>query len=68
MAIPESACISVQDILERIEEYFDDRADADCEGDPPRYVPNEEMQLYTALQEARAWIDQLIRDNGKAKQ
>lgn len=31
-------------LLGELHEYFDQRADADCEGDPLRYVPNEEMR------------------------
>lgn len=31
-------------LLEEVNEYFDQRADADCEGDPPRFVPDEEMR------------------------
>lgn len=31
-------------LLNDLHEYFDQRADADCEGDPPRFVPNEEMR------------------------
>jgi hypothetical protein len=39
-------------VLERCAEYFDNRADADMQGDPPRYVPNEEMRLLVAVREA----------------
>jgi len=38
--------------LEECEEYFDNRADADCEGDPAEFVPNREMVLLTAVREA----------------
>jgi len=32
-------------VLEEIADECADRADADCQGDPPRYVPNIWMQL-----------------------
>ena len=34
------------------DEYFAQRADADCEGDPLRHVPNEEMQWQVRIDEA----------------
>lgn len=61
MSIPLKACVHIQSTLERIEQYLDERQDADHYGD--RYIPNHEMQLYGELAEARVWIDQLIRDN-----
>jgi hypothetical protein len=39
-------------VLQQCAEYFDNRADADMQGDPPRYVPNEEMRLLQAVREA----------------
>ncbi len=38
-------------LLEEIAEECDERADADCAGDPPRYVPNIWMQLLTRIRE-----------------
>lgn len=43
----------LDDVLDRIEEYLDNRQDADCVGDPPRYQPNEEMRLLLDLKEDR---------------
>jgi len=40
----------VIDALERCEEYFDNRADADCDQDG--YVPNEEMKLLQVVRDA----------------
>lgn len=39
------------DLLEEIAEIADDRADADMQGDPPRYVPNQWMQILTRIRE-----------------
>ncbi|WP_234839285.1 hypothetical protein [Sinorhizobium medicae] len=36
--------------LQECEEYFDNRADADCDQDG--YIPNEEMQLLTLVRDA----------------
>jgi hypothetical protein len=33
-------------------DYFQDRADADCDGDPPRFRPNREMSLQTECEAA----------------
>lgn len=33
-------------------DYFEQLIDADCVGDPPRYVPNEEMRLARAIKDA----------------
>lgn len=44
---------SLSDVLDAVEEYLDDRADADCQGDPAKYVPNEAMRLLVELQAAR---------------
>jgi hypothetical protein len=38
-------------VLEEIAEECAERADADCVGDPPRYVPNIWMQLHTRIRE-----------------
>ena len=32
--------------------YVRDRADADCQGDPPRFIPNVWMQVQTDLEDA----------------
>lgn len=48
-----SAHPEVSQILLELEEFFDDRMDADCVGDPPEYVPNEEMKLSYRLKELR---------------
>lgn len=36
--------------LEQCDEYFDNRADADCDQDG--YIPNKEMQLLTVVRDA----------------
>jgi len=38
-------------VLEEIAAECDERADADCVGDPPRYVPNIWMQIHTRIRE-----------------
>jgi len=38
-------------LLEEIANECEERADADCVGDPPRYVPNIWMQLHTRIRE-----------------
>jgi hypothetical protein len=38
--------------LQECEEYFDDRADADCDQDG--FIPNKEMRLLTEVREALA--------------
>lgn len=38
--------------LEQCEAYFDNRADADCQGDPAEFVPNREMVLLTVVRDA----------------
>jgi hypothetical protein len=43
------------DLVEALYEaltYFDERSDADCQGDPPRYIPNEEMRLQIQIKAA----------------
>ena len=39
------------DILDRLEEYLEDRQDADCDQDG--FIPNEEMRLLSDLVDAR---------------
>lgn len=36
-------------LLSDLDDYFDDRADADCDQDG--YIPNEEMKLLTRIRE-----------------
>lgn len=40
----------MRDALIDCEEYFANRADADCEGDPLEFVPNKEMRLLNTVQ------------------
>tara|TARA_R110000868_G_scaffold297468_3_gene557792 strand:+ start:129 stop:326 length:198 start_codon:yes stop_codon:yes gene_type:complete len=61
MAITEKACTQIQSTLECIEQYFEERQNADHDG--MNHVPNHEMHLLGELLEARVWIDQLIRSN-----
>jgi hypothetical protein len=42
----------MRETLEACADYFDARADADMQGDPPRYVPNEEMRMLQQVREA----------------
>ena len=44
---------SLSDVLDAVEEYLDERADADCTGDPLEYRPNETMRLLAELRDAR---------------
>lgn len=37
-------------VLQEVEDYFDNRADADCDQDG--YIPNEEMKLLQVVREA----------------
>jgi hypothetical protein len=39
------------DLIEEVADECDARADADCQGDPPCYVPNIWMQLHTRIRE-----------------
>jgi len=39
----------MEHIIERLKEYFDDRMDADHDGE--RFVPNEEMRMYNLVEE-----------------
>jgi hypothetical protein len=41
----------LRNLLEEIADVCNDRADAECVGDPPRYVPNIWMQLHTRIRE-----------------
>lgn len=41
----------LRDVLEKIADECDGRADADCVGDPPRFVPNVWMQILTRIRE-----------------
>jgi len=43
-----------REVLHECEVYFDNRADADCEGDPAEFVPNREMILLSAIRDALA--------------
>lgn len=38
-------------VLQEIRDLAEDRADADCTGDPPRYQPNIWMQIQTMIDE-----------------
>lgn len=38
--------------LNQCREYFDGRADADCEGDPLEFVPNREMRILAEIDAA----------------
>lgn len=49
--------------LEELEEYFSEREDADCEGDPPRYVPNREMRLHQSVREIRSALKKLLQED-----
>lgn len=40
----------MREALIECEDYFDGRADADCEGDPLEFVPNKEMRLLDTVQ------------------
>ena len=41
----------LRDVLEEIAEECDQRADADCTGDPPRFQSNIWMQLHQRIRE-----------------
>lgn len=49
----------LREALESCEDYFDQRADADAQGDPMRYVGNKEM---TMLGEVRAALAAAVPD------
>lgn len=44
----------VREAMVRALEYLDDRADADCVGDPPHYVPNRAMSIAQDMENALA--------------
>lgn len=56
------------ELLQDLSEYMEQREDADCGGDPARYIPNEEMQLNVRIQcllaklEQIEWQQQQIRE------
>jgi len=45
----------LQQYLDDLEEYFEDRADADYEDE--RYIPNEEMRLLSKVQKIKAILN-----------
>ncbi len=44
---------NLEDVLDEIDEYLENRADCDCYGDPCDYQPNKEMSLLSRLRIAR---------------
>ena len=46
----------LEQLLIDLEEYFDDRADADCDYERG-FIPNEEMRLLTRIQEAQKQLN-----------
>jgi hypothetical protein len=47
----------LEQVLIDCSEYFADRADADCEGDPLEFVPNAEMRLQTQVDDVLARLE-----------
>lgn len=45
--------LDLADVLDEVEDYFEQRQDADCVGDPAQFVPNEEMRLLMMIRRAR---------------
>jgi hypothetical protein len=45
---------AVVELLDAVAELLDGYQDADCVGDPPRFVPNQAMQLRTRILELLA--------------
>jgi hypothetical protein len=39
----------MEEVLSDALEYFEDRQDADCEGDPLEFVPNKEMNMASRI-------------------
>lgn len=54
--------VAVRDALIVAEEYFDNRADADCDQDG--YIPNEEMRLLVDVREAIATLNRMMGEEG----
>lgn len=52
------------EVLSDCERYFDDRADASAEGDPPEYKPNREMVLHSQVQMAIDALERVKRGEG----
>ena len=50
-------CRIYREALLEIRERCEDRADADCTGDPPRFQPNVWMQMQMEIDEALAKVD-----------
>ena len=48
----EARLARLRPVVEDLEDYFAERADADCVGDPPRYVGNEAMTFLTRIRMA----------------
>lgn len=51
----------ILDVLDEVSEYFDERADADCDGES--YHGNEEMQLFAALETIKPLITKLLEES-----
>ena len=49
----------VIDFLEELDSFLDDYADADAEGDPLAYRPNQAMSMQTEAQELREALEEL---------
>jgi len=52
-----AALAEIDQVLTECQEYFADRADADCVGDPLEFVPNAEMRLQSRCEEALALVE-----------
>jgi hypothetical protein len=54
------------DLYNDLVEFLENQQDADCEGDPPRYIPNKAMQLLTRLKECKENVGRVeYRRNGE---
>jgi hypothetical protein len=51
-AASQAECAELREVLEHVEDYFDQRADADAQGDPSRFVGNAEMSYLGDIRRA----------------
>lgn len=55
------------ELLTDLSEYMEQREDADCGGDPARYIPNEEMQLNIRIQCLLSKLEKIERDQQEVR-
>ena len=59
--IREARLAHIDEVLEAVSEYMDQRADAEYSTESPAPVVNEEMRLFIQVEDARRTLEQLTR-------